>query len=39
MRVQRIESDANAKYKRWKKLFDNARMMKKEGATLAEGEH
>lgn len=39
MRVQRIESDANAKYKRWKKLFDNARMMKKEGATLAEGAH
>lgn len=39
MRVQRIQSDANAKYKRWKKLFDNARMMKKEGATLAEGAH
>ena len=39
MRVQKIQSDANAKYKRWKKLFDNARMMKKEGATLAEGAH
>ena len=39
MRYQTIQSDANAKFKRWKKLADNTRFIKKEGATLAEGAH
>ena len=39
MQYRIIESEANAKYKRWKKLFESARFIKKEGATLAEGAH
>ncbi len=39
MHVQRIQSEANAKFKRWKKLFETTRAIKKEGATLAEGAH
>ena len=39
MRYQTIQSDSNAKFKRWKKLADNTRFIKKEGATLAEGAH
>ncbi len=34
-----IQSEANARFKRWKKLVDNARHIKKEGVTLAEGAH
>ena len=39
MQYRIIESESNAKYKRWKKLFESARFIKKEGATLAEGAH
>ena len=35
----RIESDANARFKRWKKLALESRSVKKEGATLCEGAH
>ena len=34
-----IESEANAKFKRWKKLARDARAVRKEGATLMEGIH
>ena len=34
-----IESDANARFKRWKKLADESRAVKKEGVTLVEGIH
>lgn len=34
-----IQSDSNAKFKRWKKLADSTRAIKKEKATLAEGAH
>ena len=34
-----IQSDSNAKFKRWKKLAESARTIKKEKATLAEGAH
>ena len=34
-----IQSDANPKFKRWRKLAENARFIKKEKATLAEGAH
>ena len=34
-----IESEANARFKRWKKLAHEARAVKKEGATLLEGIH
>lgn len=34
-----IQSEANARFKRCKKLVDNARHIKKEGVTLAEGAH
>lgn len=39
MNYQLIQSDSNAKFKRWKKLAENTRFIKKEGATLAEGAH
>ena len=32
----RIESDANARFKRWKKLALESRSVKKEGATLCD---
>lgn len=35
----RIESEANARFKRWKKLALESRSVKKEGATLCEGAH
>ncbi len=35
----RIESEANAKFKRWKKLARDARAVRKERATLMEGIH
>ena len=34
-----IQSDSNPKFKRWRKLAENARFIKKEKATLAEGAH
>ena len=34
-----IESEANAKFKRWKKLARDARAVRKERATLMEGIH
>ena len=34
-----IESEANARFKRWKKLAKDARAVRKEGATLMEGIH
>lgn len=34
-----IESEANARVKRWKKLVDQPRQIKKEGATVIEGIH
>ncbi len=34
-----IESEANSRFKRWKKLAHEARAVKKEGATLLEGIH
>lgn len=34
-----IESEANARFKRWKKLACESRAVKKEGATLLEGIH
>ncbi len=39
MQYQPIQSEANARFKRWKKLADSGRAVKKEGATLAEGVH
>ena len=39
MNYQLIQSDSNAKFKRWKKLAENTRFIKKEGMTLAEGAH
>ena len=39
MDYQLIQSETNAKFKRWKKLAENTRFIKKEGATLAEGAH
>lgn len=34
-----IASEANARFKRWKRLADDSRAVKKEGATLVEGIH
>ena len=34
-----IESEANARFKRWKKLARDARAVRREGATLMEGIH
>ena len=39
MQFRAIQSDANEKFKRWKKLTESARAIKKEGVTLAEGAH
>lgn len=39
MQFRAIQSDANEKFKRWKKLTKSARAIKKEGVTLAEGAH
>lgn len=37
--VSRIESESNARFKRWRKLAQENRAVKKEGATLLEGAH
>ena len=34
-----IKSEANPRFKRWKKVLENTRSMRKEGITLAEGAH
>lgn len=39
MQFRTIQSDANEKFKRWKKLTESARAIKKEGVALAEGAH
>ena len=39
MDYQLIQSESNARFKRWKKIAENARFIKKEGVTLAEGAH
>lgn len=37
--MQRIDSPQNARFKRWKRLCQEARFQKKEGAALLEGAH
>lgn len=39
MNFQPIQSEANAKFKRWKRILESTRVMRKEGVTLAEGAH
>ncbi len=39
MTPQWIESDANPKVKRWKRLCHDARFLRREGSTLLEGDH